>query len=468
MPAVPAAGPGGQAAPDGFADDPAQDAVILSVQDIRVAQEAIALAGEDSGADSGGVGLDQQDSVLDQHDSRPGQRDLAAQQVAVPAEAQQAESAPAAESEWSPYEPPPDTAQRGAAAGGSGGSPPRPAALPRRPVPARRVTRPEPSWATVLATTIRLWWQRQVRTRAARPRWRLTAVIVVLAVLALAGLITAAVTRGAGHGTGSASPSASGSASQGAAVSPAEARAAAAARRSAAAWVAQQITPGAVVSCDPQMCANLEQAGLQAANLVFLGVGTAGPLESDVLVSTAAVRREYAARLGSVYAPGVLASFGTGSAEVAVRVVARQGAAAYAASLQADQAARASAGRQLTHNPRLRLPAAVRQALAAGQVDARLLTDLAALATLHLVRVVDFVPAPGSPSTGMPLRTADIAPNGGGTLRNPNGIHALIRFLRAQRALYRPSITEFRLPGGHPALHVEFTAPSPLGLLGKG
>jgi len=153
---------------------------------------------------------------------------------------------------------------------------------------------------------------------------------------------------------------------------------------------------------------------------------------------------------------------------VAVRVVAPGGAAAYAASLQTDLAARAAAGRQLTRNPRLRMPAAVRQALAAGQVDARLLADLAALAPLHLVWVIDLVAAPGSPSTGMPLRTADIAPDGGGTLRNPNGIHALIRFLRAEPARYRPSITEFRLPSGRPALRVQFTAPSPLGLLGKG
>ena len=455
MPAVPAAEPGGQAAPgSGFADDPAQDAVILSVQDIRVAQEAIALAGEDSGADSGGVRLDQQHSVLDEHDSGPDQPDLAPERVAVRTEPEQPAKAPAAGSEWSPYEPPPRpaAARRGAAVG-------------RRPGPPPRARKPEPSWATVLATTIRLWWQRRVRARAASPRWRLAAVIVVVAVLAVAGVITVAVTRGTGPGAGSASPSASGSA--GPALSPAEARAAAAARTAAAAWVAQQVTPGAIVSCDPQMCASLERAGLQAGQLVYLGVGTAGPLESDVLVSTAAVRYRYGARLGG-YAPSVLASFGTGRAEVAVRVVAPGGAAAYAASLQTDLAARATAGRQLAHNPRLRMPAAVRQALAAGQVDARLLTDLAALAPLHLVWVIDFVAAPGSPSTAMPLRTADIAPNGGGTLRNPNGIHALIRFLRAQRARYRPSITEFRLPSGRPALRVQFTAPSPVGLLGKG
>jgi hypothetical protein len=460
MRAVPAAEPAGQAgAGGGFGDDPAQDAVILSVQDIRVAQEAIALAGEDSGADSGGVGLDQQDIALDPQDSVAGQPDVAPEQVAVPAGPEQPESAPAGESEWSPYEPRRlAAARRGAVAGGS---PPRASTTPR-------AKRPEPSWATVLATTIRLWWQRRVRARVASPRWRLAAVIVVVAVLAVAGVITVALTRGTGHGAGSASPSAGGSASGGPAVSPAEARAAAAARTAAAAWVAQQITPGAIVSCDPQMCGNLEQAGLQPGQLVYLGVGTAGPLESDVLVSTAAIRRKYGARLGSAYAPSVLASFGTGSAEVAVRVVAPGGAAAYATSLQADLSARAAAGRQLTHNPRLHMPAAVRQALAAGQVDARLLTDLAGLATLHLVRVFDFVAAPGSPSTGVPLRTADIAPDGGGTLRNPNGIHALIRFLRAERALYRPSITEFRLPSGRPALRVQFTAPSPLGLIRKG
>jgi hypothetical protein len=324
-----------------------------------------------------------------------------------------------------------------------------------------------PSWGTVLATTVRLWWQRRVRARAARPRWRLTALIVVVAVLAAAAALTVALTRGTGTGSGRAT--ASPSASRGPALSPAAVQAAAAARTDAATWVAQQVTPGTVVACDPQMCTGLEQAGLPAGQLLYLGVGTAGPRESSVLVATAAVRQEYGARLGSGYAPDVLASFGSGTAQVAVRVVAPAGAAAYTASLRADLAGRLSAARQLLRNPRLRPSAAARQALTAGQPDSRLLADFAALAAGHRLRVIDFGAAPAGLSPGLPLRTADIAPAGFGTVRQPDNLRLLARLLLAEPARYRPaSLTRLRLPGGTAVLRLTFTAPSPLGLGARG
>jgi sortase (surface protein transpeptidase) len=182
------------------------------------------------------------------------------------------------------------------------------------------------------------------------------------------------------------------------------------ARTAAARWIAGQASADAIVSCDPQMCAPLQAQGIPAARLLALGGSNPDPLGSDLIVSTAAVRREFGARLASVYAPVSLASFGTGAAQTAVRVVAADGGAAYLRSLRADVAARAAAGRQLLHNPRLRPSAPARQALAAGQVDSRLLTVFAALATMHRVDVVGFpVPAAGA-SPGMPLRVADIAP----------------------------------------------------------
>jgi hypothetical protein len=355
-----------------------------------------------------------------------------------------------------------------------------PAGLPTEEQPGRPRERPSagprppagrpPSWGTVLATTVRLWWQRRVRARAGRPRWRLTALIVVVVVLAAVAAVAVALTGGGtGSGRATASPSASQRASSGPALSPAEAQAAATARTAAATWVAQQVTPGTVVGCDAQMCSDLEQAGLPVSQLLYLGVGTAGPLESSVLVATATVRQEYGSRLDSVYAPDVLASFGTGTAQVAVRVVAPRGAAAYAASLRADLAARLSAGRQLLHNPRLHPSAAARQALTAGEADSRLLADFAALAAGHPLRVIDFGAAPAGLSPGQPLRTADIAPAGFGTAAKPDNLRLLARLLLAGPARYRPaSLTRLRLPGGTAVLRVTFTAPSPLGLGARG
>jgi hypothetical protein len=319
----------------------------------------------------------------------------------------------------------------------------------------------------VLLTTVRLWAQRRLHLRwPAQARWRVLTVLVVAAVLFAAGAISIALTSSpapARHARGGGTQAATGRVP-----TPAAIRAAAAARTAAARWIAGQASADAIVSCDPQMCALLQAQGVPAARLLALGGGNSAPLGSDLIVSTAAVRSEFGARLGSVYAPVVLASFGTGSAQTAVRVVAADGAAAYLRSLRTDVAARASAGSELLQNPRLHPSATARRALAAGQVDSRLLTAFAALATLYTVDVVDFPASAAGASPGMPLRAVDIAPAGPGPRGRPNTMGSLATFLRAQLAPYRAArITVVRLASGRPVLRVEFGAPSPLGLLGK-
>ena len=316
-----------------------------------------------------------------------------------------------------------------------------------------------PSRGKVLLTAVQLWAQRRLHLRwPAQARWRVLTAVVVAAVLLGAGAISIALIRS------SPAPPAAGPVP-----TPAAIRAAAAAHTAAARWIAAQVSADAIVSCDPQMCALLEAHGIPAGRLLPLGGSNPAPLGSDLIVSTAAVRSEFGARLTSVYAPVVLASFGTGSAQTAVRVVAAEGAAAYMRSLRTDVAARAFAGSQLLQNPRLHASGPARRALAAGQVDSRLLSAFAALATMHIVDVVDFPAAASGASPGMPLRTADIAPAGPGTRHRPNTVVSLARFLLNQLAPFRPaSITVVRLASGRPVLRVEYGAPSPLELLAKG
>ena len=455
--------PPNQPAQRRFADDAERDAVILSARDIRVAQEAIALAQEDRAAGR------------EPASREPASHEPASHEPADPDLPRRRPDRPASR---------PD--RPASAPGRPASTPDQPASAPDQPHPARdpahaapdQATRPPgpapaepstaaghpPSWGTVLATTIRLWWQRHRLPGAASPRWRVVTVVVLAAVVLAAAALGVALSRGSGHSTAS-------SASQGArgqAAGAAALKTAAAARTAAARWLVQQAAAGAIVSCDPQMCAAAQQAGLPVGRLQVLGTGTSGPLSSDLLVATAAVRQEFGARLAGVYAPDVLASFGTGSAQVAIRVVAPDGAAAYTASLRADQVARVSAGKQLLRNPRIHASAAALQALADGQVDTRLLTVFAALATLHSVRVLGFAAVPFGASPGLPLRTAYLAPAGLGTRQQPDSVPVLASFLRAQLPPYRPAIiTDFRLPSGGLALRVEFAAPSPLGLLGK-
>ena len=134
---------------DGFADDAAQDAVILSVQDIRAAQEAIALARADREAGRDPARPDQPLGPPDEPLGPPDQ--------------------PAGAASPGLGRPPGAGGPAVAREGQSRGPPPR--------------ANTTPSWGTVLATTIRLWWQRRVRARTASPRWRVITVVVLVAVL---------------------------------------------------------------------------------------------------------------------------------------------------------------------------------------------------------------------------------------------------------------------------------------------
>ena len=322
-----------------------------------------------------------------------------------------------------------------------------------------RARRPEPSWPTVIATTLRLWLERHpvVGRRAPRGR-RLAVVLVVVAVAVAAGVAAVVVGRPA---TGQAATSAragSPPAGQAGAGSVGVLGTSAATRGEAATWIAQQVASSAVVSCDPAMCAALQAAGLPAARLLVLGPDASDPLGSDVVVATAALRNQFGTRLASVYAPAVIASFGSGAGRIDIRATAPDGAIAYQAALAGDRRGRISAGIQLLRNPRITVTAAARAALSAGDVDPRLLMMLVALAADQPVRVSAFGdPSPGA-SAAVPLRSATIGPLRSGA----SALRAMLSFTDAQQQPFVPLRASVVSKS---ALTVEYAAPSPLGLL---
>jgi hypothetical protein len=234
-------------------------------------------------------------------------------------------------------------------------------------------------------------------------------------------------------------------------------------RSRAAAWVARQVSPDAIVACDPDMCSALLTQRIAPGNLLELRGGAPDPLGSDVLVATAAVRSQFGARLASVYAPTVLASFGSGRLRIDVRAVAPDGAAAYRAGLASDLTARRDAGRQLLGNPHVRVSTAARSELQAGQVDPRLLTTLAALAAEEPVQVGAFGDSGPRASAGVPLRSAVITVAG---RADPAALRDMLTFVRAQRPPYL-AVRSLIEPGvaGASVLSIQFAAPSPVGLL---
>jgi hypothetical protein len=207
----------------------------------------------------------------------------------------------------------------------------------------------------------------------------------------------------------------------------------------------------------------------------MLGPSSEDPLGSDVVVATAAVRNQFGSRLTGVYAPLVAAAFGPGKAAIQIRVVAPYGALAYRTALRADVLARKAAGTQLLRNKEISVTAAARKQLAAGQVDSRLLTTLAALAAQRPLAIVGFADSGPGASAGIPLRAAEIAAPGTvpGTARagpgNASFLRSALAFLRVQRPPYlAASMLTVRLPGGPDVVRVQFASPSPLGLLTGG
>jgi hypothetical protein len=336
--------------------------------------------------------------------------------------------------------------------------PPEPSDWSGEPAPAAVARAREPSWGTVLITTVRLWTRRRLgwirRLWPARARWRVLLVAALVAAVFVAGAATVRLTRASGPG---------GETGQHAGT-PALA-AAAAARQQAAAWVASQAGADAIVACDPAMCAALQVHRVPAGRLLVLSPARGDPLGSDLVVATPAVRSQFGARLAGVYAPVTLAAFGSGAARIDVRAMAPLGAAAYRAQLTTDVRARKAAGALLLRNRRIHVAAAARAALAGGEVDSRLLVTLAALAAIHPLDIAGFG-APGrGASPGVPLRSADVA----GGPPHPASLHSLMTILRAQRSPYLASSLEIvRIPALGSVLRIEYPAPSPLGLLGSG
>jgi hypothetical protein len=133
-------------------------------------------------------------------------------------------------------------------------------------------------------------------------------------------------------------------------------------------------------------------------------------------------------------------------------------------------ASRKASGTQLLHSGRIGAAAIARHELAAGDVDGRLLITIAQLAAAHPMFIVDFgSPAPGA-GPDMPLRQADLAEyahHHAGRAISAGYVRAVLSFLRVQHGAFRPArVQPMRLPDGAAVLRIEFTAPSPLGLLG--
>ena len=321
----------------------------------------------------------------------------------------------------------------------------------QRRTPGTVARRPDPSWPTVAVTTLRLWLDRHYRRRAGRRRL----VLLVSALLAMA--LGAGVTLAFTQRENGQSP-APGRASLG----PSALQLAAADRHQAADWIAREVASNIVVACDMEMCNELQKSRFPAARLLQLQPTSPDPLGAQLVVATPVIRNQFGTRLATVYAPLVIASFGSGQERVDVRYIAPDGSAAFEAQLATDRKNRISAGQQLATNKRVQASPAARKALLAGQVDPRLLITLSALANLmplHLIAFDD--PSPGA-SSDVPLRGAELGAAASA------GLPAMVAFLHAQQNLFAPAVAGItKIANGQSVVTVRYDAPGPMGLGGS-
>lgn len=307
-------------------------------------------------------------------------------------------------------------------------------------------------------TTLRLWWQRHTHPHSRRPasrRQHAALVMSAVAAMALGALVTLAFTQQGeqARNASSVQPTASSPSTSSAL------QVATADRGQAAAWVAQQVLPSALIGCDPLMCQALEAASVSASRLSVVQPTASDPLGVEVIVATPALRNQFGPRLATVYAPLVLASFGAGDQRIDIRYLAPGGSAAFEASLASAKQARVDAGQQLVSNKNVQASPQARSALLAGNVDPRLLITLGLLAHEMAVRLVLFDdPSPGA-SPDVPLRGAEIGASASA------GLSAMLAFL-AQQTTYQPSQYHKARIDSDQVVAVQYDAPGPLGLNG--
>jgi len=309
----------------------------------------------------------------------------------------------------------------------------RPPQAPPRQAPPRQISSPQ-----------------RLQRRTRRRRAVTSAVIVVVA---LAGLMALMLSRHAPAAAGSGK----GAGGDETAI-----------REQAAVWVVGQVSRTATVACDPLTCRALEARGLPAASLLELRPGAANPLLASVIVDTPQVRGLLGGSYLGRYAPAAIAGFGSGNAGISIRVIAPRGAASYLSALHADVTARKAWAGALLQSKNIVMPAAARTLVAEGRVDPRLLVDLAGMVSRRQVSIVAFGGgAPGATPGVALLRSVEVSGAGNATDRSPAAqVHWISRYLHGQQGDYLPaSVRKVSLLAGGPGLRIQFTAPSPLGLL---
>ena len=203
----------------------------------------------------------------------------------------------------------------------------------------------------------------------------------------------------------------------------------------------------------------LVSRGIPASHLYVLKPGMTNPLDSAVIVATPVLQSQIGSKLTSIYAPGLARALWFWKQQIQVRAIAPHGVPKYMSLVKLDLGARRMSGTALAGSPGIVSSATARKELAAGEVDSRLMTLITGLAGYHPVDIVAF--GESGPDTAIaPFRSAELA---------ETNMREMVRTISGQRPPFRVAhMASVRLRSGCLVLRIDFTAPSPFGLLGAG
>lgn len=332
----------------------------------------------------------------------------------------------------------------------------------QRRVPGTPSSRPEPSWAVAFGNTLRLWLERHhIISRRPSRRRRLIIVLAALVAMAFGAGITLAFT-GPPDPSGPDQAGSSRARPSDAAQSMTSLQQAALYRQQAAQWIKANVTAGVDVSCDYIMCQEAQSQGYPPGQLMVLPSTAPDPLGAELIIATPAIRNQFGTRLATIYAPQVIARFGSGPQEVDVRYLAPDGSAAFNSHLAAERTHRITAGEQIVGNKNVSALPAARAELLAGDIDPNLMAMLAQIAHTLAIQLVAFTDSPPGEGYSVPLRGVVIG------AATPGDLAAIHAEFAAQQGIFAPlHIATTKSTSGKPVLTVTYGAPSPMDVGGS-
>lgn len=244
----------------------------------------------------------------------------------------------------------------------------------------------------------------------------------------------------------------------------------------AGAWVLNNLAGAGSVLVPSSMTDALLQNGQDSAALTTYPDGSTAPIDlgknccSYIVVVGAPNQQPGAGLPQSVRTlferSRPAAVFTTGGGWTQVRQVLPGTPEKVAADLADDHEALVATGKSLIASGKVGFSEVAKQQLRSGEVDARVLLGIVAVALQHKVTIASFPAQPGEADAGILRRAAAISQIDGKAVKDGSDrVKSVKAVLSARTGVFRPAGAEVHSVDGVDALEFRFDAPSPFGLL---